>query len=58
MSLIPTQPMWTTLPYWAVVLMAAFLAYLVMVEESVLIGAWLAFIFAVILLPAAWLEVH
>lgn len=53
-----TQPFATTPPYWALAITFALLAYLVAIEGSVVVGVWLAFLFAVIIIPAGFLEVY
>jgi len=57
MSLI-TQPAYTTAPYWILVITFGSVAWLVFSMEGTVIGGFIAFIFAVILLPAGLLEVN
>jgi len=57
-SLAPTRIMATTLVYWVLVFTFSMLTYLIFIEEGLLIGAWMGFLFAVIIVPAGFLEVY
>jgi len=57
MSLI-TQPAYTTAPYSSLVITFGSVAWLVFSIEGPVIGGLIAFIFAVIFVPAGFLEVH
>lgn len=50
--------MGATPQYWVLVLVFALIVYIIVIESGLLIGAWMAFLFTVILLPAAFLEVY
>jgi len=51
-----TQPFWTTPAYWALVACFAPISHLIFITEGAVIGGWVALLFAVILLPAAFIE--
>lgn len=51
-----TRPFWTTPAYWALVACFTPISYLVFINEGVVIGGWVALLFAIILVPAAFIE--